>query len=173
MGAREEKQIVVQELAERLRASKGAVLTDYRGLSVAKVTDLRNKLRAAGVEYRVVKNTLLKRAADSAGIEGLDTYLEGPTALAMSVDPVAPAKVLSDWIKANKMLEIKGGIVEGRVINSTGVAGLADLPPREVLLATVVGTLQAPISGLVNVLHGPLRKLVYAVDAISKQKEAQ
>ncbi len=173
MGAREEKQLVVQELAERLRASKGAVLTDYRGLSVAKVTDLRNKLRDADVEYRVIKNTLLKRAADQAGIEGLDTYLEGPTAMAFSADPVAPAKVLADWIKANKMLEIKGGIVEGRVIDSGGVTHLAELPPREVLLAMVVGTLQAPITGLVNVLHGPLRKLVYAVDAIAKQQEAQ
>lgn len=172
MGAREEKQLVVKELAEKLRSSKGTVLTDYRGLNVEKVTDLRNKLRAANIEYRVVKNTLLKLAADDAGITGLETYLEGPTALAISDDPVAPAKVLAEWIKANKMLEVKGGILEGKVIDSQGVTGLADLPPREVLLAMVVGTMNAPISGLVNVLHGPLRKLVYAVDAVAKQKEA-
>lgn len=172
MGAREEKQLVVKELSEKLRQAKGTVLADYRGLNVEKVTDLRNKLRAAGIEYKVVKNTLLKLAADEAGIEGLEPYLEGPTALAMSVDPVAPAKVLSEWIKANKMLELKGGIVEGKVIDQSGVTGLADLPPREVLLAMVVGAIGAPISGMVNVLHGPLRKLVYAVDAVAKQKEA-
>lgn len=172
MGAREEKQLVVKELSERLKLSKGTVLTDYRGLNVEKVTDLRNKLRAANVEYRVVKNTLLKLAADEAGIKGLEPYLEGPTALALSPDPVASAKVLAEWIKVNKMLEVKGGIVEGKVIDQKGVSGLADLPSREVLLAMVVGTINAPISGLVNVLHGPLRKLVYAIDAVAKQKEA-
>lgn len=172
MGAREEKQLVVKELAEKLKLAKGTVLTDYRGLNVEKVTDLRNKLRAANIEYRVVKNTLLRIAAEDAGIKGLEGYLEGPTALAMSADPVAPAKVLADWIKANKMLELKGGILEGKVISAQGVTGLADLPPREVLLAMVVGTMNAPIIGLVNVLQGPLRKLVYAVDAVAKQKEA-
>ncbi len=172
MGAREEKQLVVKELAEKLKLAKGTVLTDYRGLNVEKVTDLRNKLRAANIEYRVVKNTLLRLAAEDAGIKGLERYLEGPTALAMSADPVAPAKVLADWIKANKMLELKGGILEGKVISAQSVTGLASLPPREVLLAMVVGTMNAPIIGLVNVLQGPLRKLVYAVDAVAKQKEA-
>ena len=172
MGAREEKQLVVKELAEKLKLAKGTVLTDYRGLNVEKVTDLRNKLRAANIEYRVVKNTLLRLAAEDAGIKGLEGYLEGPTGLAMSADPVAPAKVLADWIKANKMLELKGGILEGKVISAQSVTGLASLPPREVLLAMVVGTMNAPIIGLVNVLQGPLRKLVYAVDAVAKQKEA-
>lgn len=173
MGTRDEKQLAVQELVQALRNNKGAVFTDYRGISVVKDTDLRAKMRKAGIDYRVVKNTLLKRAADEVGIAGLDAYLQGPTAIALSSDPVAPAKALAAWIKANKMLEIKGGILGGKVIDAAGVTVLADLPPREVMLGRVVGTIQAPLTGLVNVLHGPLRKLVYAVDAVRQQKEAQ
>jgi len=173
MSTRNEKQQMVQELVEVLKQSKGAVLTNYRGISVVKDTDLRAKLRKAGIEYRVVKNTLLKRAADEVGIVGLDVYLEGPTAIALSNDAVAPAKTLSAWVKANKLLEIKGGILGGKAISADGVTALADLPSREVMLGRVVGTIQAPLAGLVNVLHGPLRKLAYAVDAVRQQKEAQ
>ena len=162
MGAREEKQLVVQELVEKLRSNRGAVLTDYRGISVAKDTDLRAKLRKAGVEYRVVKNTLLQLAAEAAGIEGLDQYLEGPTAIAMSVDAVAPAKALSEWVKNNKMLEIKGGIYEGKVFDQAGMAAIAVLPPREIMLSSVLGTILAPLSAFATV-----------VDAIRKQKEEQ
>ncbi|KAF0193677.1 MAG: 50S ribosomal protein L10 [Bacillota bacterium] len=162
MGTREEKQLVVQELVEKLRSNRGAVLTDYRGIGVAKDTDLRAKLRKAGVEYRVVKNTLLQRAAEAAGIEGLDKYLEGPTAIAMSVDSVAPAKALSEWVKANKMLEIKGGIYEGKVFDQAGVAAIAVLPSREIMLSSVLGTILAPLSAFATV-----------VDAIRKQKEEQ
>ena len=162
MGAREEKQLVVQELVEKLRVNKGAVLTDYRGISVAKDTDLRAKLRNAGVEYRVVKNTLLIRAAEAAGIDGLTKYLEGPTAIAMSVDPVAPARVLSEWSKANKLLEIKGGIYEGKVFDQAGMAVIATLPSREAMLGSVLGTILAPLSAFAGV-----------VDAIRKQKEEQ
>jgi len=162
MGAREEKQLVVQEFVEKLRTNKGAVLTDYRGISVAKDTDLRAKLRKAGVEYHVVKNTLLQRAAAEAGIEGLDQYLVGPTAIAMSVDPVAPAKTLSEWIKTNKMLEIKGGIYEGKVFDQASVTAIAALPSREVMLSMVLGTILAPLSAFAGV-----------VDQIRKQKEEQ
>lgn len=162
MGAREDKQLVVQELVEKLRSNRGTVLTDYRGISVAKDTDLRSKLRKAGVEYRVVKNTLLQLAAEAAGIEGLDKYLEGPTAIAMSLDPVAPAKTLSEWVKVNKMLEIKGGIYEGKVFDQAGMAVIAALPPREIMLSSVLGTILAPLSAFATV-----------VDAIRKQKEEQ
>lgn len=162
MGAREEKQLVVQELVEKLKTNKGAVLTDYRGISVAKDTDLRAKLRKAGVEYRVVKNTLLQRAAAEAGITGLDQYLQGPTAIAMSVDAVAPARVLTEWVKANKMLEIKGGIYEGRVFDQAGINTIATLPSREAMLSSVLGTILAPLSAFAGV-----------VDAIRKQKEEQ
>lgn len=162
MGAREDKQLVVQELVEKLRSNRGTVLTDYRGITVAKDTDLRAKLRKAGVEYRVVKNTLLQLAAEAAGLEGLDKYLEGPTAIAMSADPVAPAKILTEWIKANKMLEVKGGIYEGKVFDQAGMAVISALPSREVMLSSVLGTILAPLSAFATV-----------VDAIRKQKEEQ
>jgi large subunit ribosomal protein L10 len=171
--SRNEKQVLVQELVEQLGQAKGAVLTDYKGINVNKLTDLRRQLRKEGVEFKVVKNTLAKRAANELGIEELNPYLEGPTAIAFSLeDPVAPAKAISNFIKANKVLEIKAGLVEGKVISLAGVQALADLPSREMLIAQVVGAMAAPLSGFVNVLQGPIRKLGYALEAIRKQKEA-
>jgi large subunit ribosomal protein L10 len=171
---RTEQKAVVSELKDKLLATKGAVLTNYRGLTVAMDTKMRRKLREAGVEYRVVKNTMTRIAAKDAGIEGLDVYLEGPTAIALSAtDPVVPAKVLADFIRENKLqaLEIKAGLVEGKVIDANGVKALATLPPREVLIATLLGTMQAPIAGFVRVLNGVPSNLVYALEAIRKQKE--
>jgi large subunit ribosomal protein L10 len=170
-----EKQVLVAEMKEKLSSVKGAVLTNYRGLTVAQDTKLRRKLREAGVEYRVVKNTMTRIAANEAGIEGLDTYLEGPTAIAMSfTDPVAPAKVISEFVKENKLqaLEVKAGLVEGKVIDTAGVKALASLPPREVLIAQILAGMQSPIAGLVNVLQGSIRNVVYALDAVRKQKES-
>lgn len=172
---RTEKQAVVSELKEKLSSSKGAVLTSYRGLTVAQDTKLRRKLREAGIEYRVVKNTLTRIAANEVGIEGLDQYLEGPTAIALSdKDPVAPAKVLTDFIKENKLqaIEVKAGLVEGKVVDAGGVKALASLPPREVLLAKALGSMQAPITGLVTVLSGNIRNLAYVLEAIRQQKES-
>lgn len=175
MAVTQEKIQTVAEIKEKLSSTKGAVLTNYRGLTVAQDTKLRRKLREAGVEYRVFKNTMTRIAAKEAGIEGLDTYLEGPTAIAMSyTDPVAAAKVISDFVKEHKLqaLEVKAGLVEGKVINADSVKALASLPPREVLIAKALGSMQAPISGLVNVLSGSLRNLVYALEAVRKQKES-
>lgn len=173
MAKIELKQPVVQEIKGKLEASKGAVLTDYRGLNVAEVTELRTKLREVGVEYKVVKNTLARIAANEIGIEGLDGYLEGPTAIAYGIeDAVAPAKVLSEFAKAHKNLEIKAGILEGKVIDLDGVKALADLPSREVLLAKLLGSMQSPLYGMANVLQGNLRNLVYVLDAVRKTKEA-
>jgi len=174
-AVRTEKKEIVKELKDKLLATKGAVLTNYRGLTVAMDTKMRRKLREAGVEYRVVKNTMTRIAAHDAGIDGLDKYLEGPTAIALSVtDPVAPAKVLADFIRENKLqvLEIKAGLVEGKVVDVDGVKALASLPPREVLIAQLLGTMQAPIAGFVRVLGGVPSNLVYALEAIRKQKEA-
>jgi large subunit ribosomal protein L10 len=173
-AVRTEKKEIVKELKDKLLATKGAVLTNYRGLTVAMDTKMRRKLREAGVEYRVVKNTMTRIAAHDAGIDGLDKYLEGPTAIALSVtDPVAPAKVLADFIRENKLqvLEIKAGLVEGKVVDVDGVKALASLPPREVLIAQLLGTMQAPIAGFVRVLGGVPSNLVYALEAIRKQKE--
>ena len=170
-----EKQSVVSELKGKLSASKGAVLTNYRGLTVAQDTQLRRKLREGGVEYRVVKNTMTRIAAQEIGIEGLDVYLEGPTAIAMcETDPVAPARIISEFIKENKLksLEVKAGLLEGKVIDADGVKALADLPSREVLLSKALAGMQSPIVGFVNVLQGSLRKFVYALEAVRKQKES-
>lgn len=171
----EEKGQVVSEIMEKFQKSSGVVLADYRGLTVAQVTQLRAQLRQAGVEYRVLKNTLVRRAANEVGVEGLDPYLAGPTAVAFSADPVAPAKVLTEFAKANKLksFQIKAGVVEGKVIGPEGVKALADLPSREVLLTMVVRGMQAPLAGMVNVLQGPIRKMGYALEEVRKLKAAQ
>ena len=169
------KQAIVAELKEKLTGAKGAVLVNYRGLTVAQDTKLRRQLREAGVDYRVVKNTMTRIAAQEAGLEGLDAYLEGPTAMAISTtDPVAPAKIITDFVKEHKLqvLEVKAGLVEGNVIDENGVKALASLPSREVLIAKMLGSMQSPITGLVNVLQGSVRNLVYALDAVRQQKES-
>ena len=169
------KQAVVANLKEKIGAAKGAVLTTYSGLTVAQDTQLRAKLREAGVEYRVVKNTMLRIATNELSIEGLEQYLEGTTAIAISAtDPVAPAKVISEFIKENKLkaLEVKAGLVEGKVIDAAGVKALAALPAREVLIAQVLAGMQSPIVGLANVLQGSIRNVVYALDAVRQQKES-
>ena len=169
------KQAIVAELKEKLTGAKGAVLVNYRGLTVAQDTKLRRQLREAGVDYRVVKNTMTRIDAQEAGLEGLDVYLEGPTAMAISTtDPVAPAKIITDFVKEHKLqvLEVKAGLVEGNVIDENGVKALASLPSREVLIAKMLGSMQSPITGLVNVLQGSVRNLVYALDAVRQQKES-
>lgn len=169
-----EKEAAVAALKEKLTKARGAVVADYRGLTVAQDTVLRRKLREAGVEYRVVRNTFTRIAVRELGLEEMLPYLEGPTSLAVSfTDPVAPAKVLSEFAKENKDFTIKAGLVEGKVIDLEGVKALASLPSREVLLAKLLGSMQAPLSGLVNVLQGSIRNLVYVLDGVRRQKEAQ
>ena len=173
MNVRPEKQAVVAELKEQLSTAKGVVLTDYRGLTVAMDTKLRRQLREAGIEYKVVKNTLANIAAKELGLDELGTHFVGPTAMAISAsDPVAPAKVISEFAKANKVLQVRAGLVEGKVIDAEGVKALANLPSREVLIAKMLGSMQSPISGMVNVLQGNIRNLVYVLDAVRTQKES-
>lgn len=170
--ARPEKVAAVEELAEKLKKSQGVILTDYRGLTVKEMTELRSQLRQAGVEFKVVKNTLTLLAARKAEIEGLEPVLEGPTAIAIGYDdPVVAAKTISEFAKKNDKLQVKAGVLTGKVIDVDGVKALADLPSREQLLAQVLRGMQGPISGLVNVLHGTLRNLVYVLEAVRKQKE--
>jgi large subunit ribosomal protein L10 len=148
------------------------VLTDFRGLSVAEMTELRALLRKSAVEYTVVKNTLAKIAVAETELASLAAHLEGPTAIAVSrTDPTAPSKVLATWSKARPTFTIKGGVVEGRVMSPADLAVLAALPPREVLLARLAGTLQAPLQGLANVLAGPNRALASALDQVRQRKE--
>lgn len=171
------KQAIVAELKAQLESAKGVVLTSYKGLTVAQDTELRRELRAAGVSYHVVKNTMIRLAAKEAGIEGFDEHLEGTTAFAFSTeDAVAPAKVICDFIKKGKLddagiLTVKVGMVEGKVIDETGVKELASLPSREELIAKVLGSMNAPITNTVNVLQGVIRNAVYVLDAIRAQKE--
>lgn len=170
----EAKKQVVGEIKDRFQKMQSAVLTDYRGLNVAEVTELRTKLREAGIEFKVLKNTLTKIAADEVGLEGLEPYLEGPTAIAFGVeDVVAPAKILSEFAKTHKALEIKAGILENKVIDFEGVKALADLPSREVLLAKVLGSMQSPMYGFAGSLQGLLRNFVYVLDAVREKKAAE
>lgn len=171
--AHQKKARVVEEIKEKLNESYAAVLTDYRGLNVAQSNELRRQFKEAGVEYRVVKNTLTKRAAEDLGYNDLFPYLEGPTAIAFSKeDPVTPAKIISKFAEKNKDLEIKGGILGGTVVGKEQVKSLAVLPSREELLAQVARGFQGPITGLVNVLNAPLRNMVYVLAAIKDKKEA-
>ncbi len=173
MVIRPEKVAMIASLKETMKNAKGAVLTDYRGIKVAQDTKLRRKMREAGVQYSVIKNNMASIAAKEAGIEGLDDYLKGPLAMVSSdKDPVAAAKLISEFIKENRIMEIKGGLVEGKVIDAEGVKALANLPSREVLLARLLGSMQSPITGFVTVLQGNIRNLVYALDAVRQQKES-
>lgn len=171
--AKQHKVEFVEQLSTKLAESKGVVLVDYRGLTVKQDTELRKKFRDAGVEYLVVKNTLLNLAASDQGIEGLDEFLSGPTAVAFGLaDPVAPAKILKDFIKETKKMEIKAGILGTKVIDAKEVDALAELPSKDQLIAMLLRTLQSPISGLVNCLQGNIRNLVYVLEAVRKQKES-
>ncbi|QNU66584.1 50S ribosomal protein L10 [Ruminiclostridium herbifermentans] len=167
----EQKKEIVRELSEKVKSAQSFILADYRGLTVEQDTEMRNALRAAGVEYRVVKNRLTSLAMKENGYEELDSFLEGPTSIAMSTnDVVAPAKVLSEFAKKFEALELKVGVVEGKVIDLNGIKALAELPSREVLIAKVLGGFNAPISGFANVLNANLRGLVVALNAIAEQK---
>ncbi|MEL7567202.1 MAG: 50S ribosomal protein L10 [Dehalobacterium sp.] len=166
----EKKEQEISEIGQYMGQSSITVLTDYRGLDVGEVTELRAKLREAGVKYKVAKNTLIKRAAHELGISDLDKYLEGPTAVAFSSEPVELAKVLVDFTKTHNDLEIKTGLLDKKLVGVEDIKNLAKLPPREVLLAQVVGAMQSPMYGFAGSLAGLLRKFVYALDQIREQK---
>jgi large subunit ribosomal protein L10 len=169
---RAERAASISALREKLSGARSAVLTDFRGLSVAEMTELRTLLRKSAVEYMVVKNTLAKIAVAETELASLAAQLEGPTAIAISrADLVAPSKVLATWSKTRPTFIIKGGVVEGRLMSPADIAVLAALPPREVLLARLAGTVQAPLQGLVNVLAGPIRALASVLDQVRRHRE--
>ncbi len=173
MSAREQKVQVVAEIKDKLSNYSSAILVDYRGLTVAEVTQLRSDFRKNDVDYKVYKNTLIELAAKELGLDDLVPHLEGPTAIAFGVkDPVAPAKILTESIKKLKKMELKAGVVDGKVIDVDGIKVLAELPSREELIAKMLGSMNAPISGLVNVLGGTVRSLLYTLNAIKETKEA-
>lgn len=161
----------VKFLQAKFADAKAAVLSDYCGLNVQEMSDLRGMLRNADVELHVVKNTLARRAVESTHLEPLSAHVKGPTAIALTIDDaVGMAKVLADYTKREPKLAIRVGIMEGRVLTSQQLAQVAELPPREVLLAQMFGAMQNPLSGLVGVLHGVLRQLLYALVAIKEAK---
>jgi large subunit ribosomal protein L10 len=164
----------VGEIADKLKAAKVVVLTDYRGLSVAQIGDLRAKLRQADVEFRVIKNTLAKRAADAAGVPDLGPALTGPVAFALGYDDLsAPARLLGEWTRSTRLkLDITGGLVEGRFFGAEQVRQLADLPPKEVLLAQLLGTMQTPAVSLLTAIASPAQQLMSVLEQKKNQMEA-
>ena len=167
------KEATVAELTDKFRSSNAVLLTEYRGLTVAQLKSLRTTL-SEHATYAVVKNTLTKIAAKEAGVDGLDDLLTGPSALAfIKGDPVEAAKGLRDFAKANPHLVIKGGVMDGRVLDAEGVKKLADLESREVLLAKAAGVLKAVMYQAAYVINAPASKAVRTVDALrAKQEEA-
>ncbi len=162
-SALEKKKQIVEEITEKLQNSVSTVIVDYRGLTVAEITELRKQLREAGVEFKVYKNTLMRRAAEQAGLADLNEALVGPSAVAFSTeDVIAPAKILNNFAKEHENLEIKIGVIEGKVASKEEVKAIAELPSREGLLSMLLSVLQAPI-----------RNFALAVKAVSEQKEEQ
>ncbi|WHY86447.1 50S ribosomal protein L10 [Neobacillus novalis] len=162
-SAIELKQQIVDEIAGKLKASVSTVVVDYRGLSVAELTELRKQLREAGVEFKVYKNSMTRRAAEAVELAGLNDALTGPNAIAFSTeDVVAPAKILNDFAKKHEALELKAGVIEGNVATAEEITALAALPSREGLLSMLLSVLQAPI-----------RNLALVTKAVAEQKEEQ
>ncbi len=168
-----EKQTIVAALKEKLQGASAGVFVDYSGTSVATDTAMRKEMREAGVDYAVVKNTLVRFAIDDVGFGELDPILHGNTALAVSDDPIAPAKLICKYAdEENSTIRIKAGFVDGKVISPEEVTALSKMPSKEVLVAQVLGTLLAPISGLANVCNGNIRGLAVVLQAIADKKSA-
>jgi len=173
---KKDKERIVAELAERLRSAQSLIVTDYRGLSVKEIDDLRTKLLEHGVRYTVVKNTLTRRAAEQAEAKELLELLDGPTAIAFlepEADPAAAAKVLNEIAGAGRILVIRGGLLDGSTITEADVKNLASLPPTDVLRAQLAGALAAPLATIVGLFTAPLRDLVGVIDARIRQLEEQ
>lgn len=159
----EAKKSVVTEITDKLNAAATVVVVDYRGLSVGQLTELRKNLREQGIEFKVYKNSMSRRASEIAGLEGLNEHFTGPNAIAFSnEDVVAPAKILNDFAKANDQLEIKAGVIEGEIATAEEVKALAELPSRDGLL-----------SMLLSVLQAPMRNFALATKAVAEQKDEQ
>ncbi len=169
----EQKKALVASLSDKLKNSCAGVIVNYKGINVSDDTKLRKELRESGVEYFVVKNTLLQRAAKEAGLDGLEPVLEGTTAIAISKeDHVAAARILCKFADENDFFKAKAGFIDGKVISEAEVNNLAKLPTKEVLVAKALGGLNAPISGFVTVLNGTIKGLVVALNAIAEKQSA-
>ena len=171
---KEKKEEIINELAGNLSKCAVAITTDYRGTTAKEMVQLRRLLHQQGIEYKVIKNTLARFAAEKAGVKQLDQFFSGPMAIAISFDdPVKPAKILNDHIKAaNSVMKIKGGVLGSRVLTAADIISLANTPSREVLLAQLLGSMKSPIQSFHFVLSAPMRGLVTALNARVKQLEA-
>lgn len=171
MQTRQQKEIITKELAKKIKGAKATVFSDFKGLTMKDMTVLRKELKEEGVSLKVVKKTLINIALKEAGVEADILKMEGQIAVAVSdKDEVAAAKIMSKFSKANDNLKVTGGILEGRMLSIEDVIALSKLPSKEELLAKFVGTINAPISGLVNVLAGNLSGLVRVLKAVADKK---
>ncbi len=173
---KEDKERLVAELTERLRTTETLVVADYRGLTMPQIDELRTKLIEHGARFTVVKNTLTKRAAEAAGTDALLALLDGPTAIAFlesDGDPVAVAKALVDAARDTRVLEVRGGLLEGRPVEASDIESLAKLPPFDVLRSQVLGAITAPLTAIVGLFTAPLQDLYGLIDARIEQLQAQ
>jgi large subunit ribosomal protein L10 len=173
---RQDKERIVSELAERLKSSENLLVADYRGLTMPEIDELRTKLLESGARFSVVKNTLTRRAAEEAGVQALLDLIDGPTAIAFidaDGDPAAAAKILNDTARANDVLVIRGGLLEGDAVSDVDVQRLATLPPADVLRAQVAGAIAGPLITVVGLFTAPLRDLVGVIDARITQLREQ
>jgi large subunit ribosomal protein L10 len=169
-----EKKRIAENLRERFEKSTIVILTDYKGLDVASMNALRRKLREANTEYQVAKNSLLVRASEGNDVTLIKDQFKGPSAIALSYDdPVAPAKVLTDFAKENKKFEIKVGVLNGKIVDFNGIKALSSLPSREILLAQVLSTMNAVPTALVTALSDVPRRMVNLIQALKEKKEAE
>lgn len=170
-NVKQSKQDIVAEIKDKMERSQCTVLVDYIGINVLEVTEMRNQFRAAGVDYKVYKNTMINLAAQELGIEGLDTYLHGTTAMAFHYeDPVAAPKAVLAYISKAKKTQVKCGLLGKELLGAENIEALSKLPSKEVLVAQLLGVMNGPIRNFVSVLNGPARSLVYALKAVADQK---
>jgi large subunit ribosomal protein L10 len=172
---KQEKERVVAQLTERLQSSPTLIVADYRGLTMTQIDDLRTKLLEHGARFQVVKNTLTRRAAEAAGADALLALLEGPTAIAFleaDGDPVAVAKAIGATARETRVLEVRGGILEGRSVTAAEIGTLAALPPVDQLRGQVLGAIAAPLYSVVGLFNAPLQNLVGLIDARIEQLDA-
>jgi large subunit ribosomal protein L10 len=167
-----QKEALVQEMSGKLDGAKGMYLADFSGMTVAKVSELRARCRASGVQYKVIKNTLLKRAVNARGLTQLDVFLEGPTAIAYSMDSeVEPARILVEFAKENEKPLVKAGLIGDRLYTGEEILQLASLPPRDVLLAQVLGTITAPLSGFLGAVNALLASPAQLAGALEEKNK--
>lgn len=173
--SKDSKKEILRDLITKLKESKGVVLTDYQGMNVFQISRLRNELKEKRVEFKIVKNTLMEKASEELNVEDLTKDLIGCTAMAFcSDDGVAPARLLKEYFKKNKIdLKIKSGLIDGRVFSPEKIMEIASLPSKEVLIAQTINGIKSPLYSLVFILQGPLRGLIYTLEAIKKEKEVK